>query len=412
MDSKGSAASAGKMLASQGDASLANFREDVLWGGVYYFGNKPDGDEMPYCAKAVPAFQAELSRRFAQLKAPHFNLILDQSARQAPLVMVVSMTSENPYERPDPLLQGQTRMELDIRAQLLVLDPKADMQVVNAYPLGMRAVDSVMGAPMEANWTDLASYGLCEELRDENGKPISIITQVVDTITRQAVATRSLWAPISVSSVTVDLAKPAASPYGELRIDQTLSTSWAKRFGTSFTTYLAKNSGFPLNPFLNAGDDRFDRDSTIGGALQLTRRSSLQPTITGKLRKPEQLITLVISDLTMRTVELRTGLLESVEYGCTIELQLHDTTSATLRAAASITPAKLGEKSAPLARKIAQVARYNYDPAALREGSVDHAKAYCRYIENLLNILSNCIAHEEDDPAGLFTAFRKAMNRN
>lgn len=412
MESKGSASSANKMLVGQGEASREIFREDVLWGGVYFFGNKPDGDTMPYCAAAMPAFQDELTRRLTGAALPNFNLILDQSTKDAPLVLVVSLSSESSYERPDPLLAGQTRLELDIRAQLLILDPKADMQIVNAYPLGMRAVDSVEGHPNEANWRDLAKYGLCEDLRDKDGRAISVLAQALETLSKRAVAARSLWAPIGVAPIKLQLEHPIAGSFPGLTLEPTATQDWASRFGTSFTTYLAKNSGFPLNPYLSAGDDRFDRDSTIGGALRLTRRSTVQPSITGKLRKPEQILSLCVRDLSLGSIERKENLVEVVEYGCTIDVSLEDAVTATTRAQATVTHSALSAKAPQIARKLAQIARYSYDPQALHSGGVDHAKAFSRYIENLLNVISNCIAHEEDDPSGLFETFRQAMNRN
>ena len=414
MDSKGSSQAAAKMLERQGGAALINFREDVLWGGIYYFGNRPGAETMPYCSSVTEKFNAQLTDQFRSIALKNFDVVLGQSAKkQAPLLMVVSFTSEDAHERSDPLLKGQIRMELDVRAQLLFLDPKADMQVVNAYPLAIKAVDAMESTPATKNWEELAEYALCEDIRDKDGKATSIISQILDTLRSQAVVARSMFEPVAVTAVKIDLgAVPIKGPYQSITLDANVTRSWSQRFGSSFTTYLAKNSGFAMNPFLPGQEGQFDRDSVVGGVLQLTRRSDQQPTVTGHLRKPRFIISVIIRDLKMDTFERQADLNEVIEYGCTVELILSQTTPAREVARVTARSSDYGKQSDRLRKKHQQISRYNYKPAALESDSVDHGKAFSRYIESYLNMIANSIAHDEDDPIGIFTSFRKLLQRN
>ena len=422
LDSQGASASKERMAKNLSDTVLKR-REQVAWGGVTFFGSGDLALSMPRCTTNVAAkFQAALVAKLGTANPRMFELkylgrgLGDNMQSDAAIIMVAALIQDEVSTRRDPIIDGNTRVELSISGQVLFVDSKAAMQVIAAYPVGVVQFDSVAGSATPELLASMAKEALMGTKRLPDGKAASLCDQIVDLLDHEATVPRSLYPPAAVSRVELSpTISEANGPRGLVQLGQDTTKTWPDTFAAIFSTYLGANSGFPMNPYMPSGELKISSDRVLSAAANITMRSADNQQLNAKLRPPKLLFKLKVDSLcaSLNPKKSKT-FMKVVNYGFngSVTVVSPDTGTEVLSIPIEFPPKNAGGLPAKLVLKYEELASVKFTAEEFQGDSINHAEIWRDRIDIFLGQLAREIAFREEDHANRFEIIRTQIKKN
>lgn len=409
-------------------------RECVTWGGVVLAGSKDfpimdfhdlENHEKCLAGDHEKCSVAVLNRRLIEVlqasRPAGFDIDTGgkgDDKESAPVQMFLALSSEYLRTRPDPLIEGNLRVELEIQGQLLFLDPKADMQVVGSYPLGTTVIDSISGKPSVEKLRELALDAFVKPKESPEAPALSLADQVTDLLGKYAINARGLRAPLAVAPFAIESTSLAAvSPEGLTRLEQKQVADWPDFFGNALSNRLAINSGFPVNPYTSSEQQaQFLNNKTLNAAWQLSFRTPSNSNRTAKLQRPAHRIQVTLKKLYVVFDQDRSAkYIRTFNYGFDLDVSLLqvDTGEKLVDKVSVSVPGKRGKfMTEEMVEKYSKLSRVKMRHVDLENHKIDHLAMWRGSIDRYLLQLANEIAYPEEDAKSRFQKFRDELKRN
>jgi len=311
-----------KRMAENMAESVQKRREQVSWGGVAVFGNKPEGEDLPVSSKLSAEFQGALVEKLRSIHPATFDLknlgsgVADNLRSQDALLLVVALAAEYPSHCPELFDRSKTRGEMTIKGHLLFLDSKNGMQLVASYPIGVKLWNVFDQEPSPAEFSTLARTALMGSERLPDGGAVSFTDQVTALLARNAVVPRAIFPPIAVAPVTFSPdCSVANTPQGSVNIPPKTFARWSDEFALAFGNFLSTGSGFAVNPYLPGGSRVIGSDRVLSAAGHITMRTVDNQQLNASLKAPTLTFKLEVTSLrSIRNEKQSTQVKEVVNY--------------------------------------------------------------------------------------------------
>jgi len=392
-------------------------KETVTWGGVVFMGSQ----DLPNSKGLVDMLNPRLIEVLQEARPISFDIDTGGRAdinEAASVKMFLALTSEYVRTRPDPIIEGNTRVELEIQGQLLFLDPKANMQVVGSYPLGTTVIDSVSGQPSDSKLKEMARAAFIEPKKTPEAPALSLADQVTDLLNQNAITARGLRAPLAVVPFKIEPSGlTAISPEGHVVVDQKRVADWPDFFGNALANRLAINSGFPVNPYIKTeAEANFANNKLLSEAWQLRLRTPENNNYVATLQKPTHKIQLILKRLYVVFDKDRSAkYIKTFNYGFDLDVMLLqvDTGDRIVDKISVSVPGNKGKfLTEEMVEKYSKLSRVKMRPVDLDNNKIDHFAMWRGSIDRYLLQLANEIAFPEEDSKSRFKKFRDELKRN
>lgn len=423
LESKG--AQAGKERLAKTAVIIQN-REDVRWGGVAVV--TENGQALaPMAGAKLEEFQNNLIRSLkGAVNIPGFNLLglgdaLTDNERlsKAPITFMVVIQHER--MTTTPVLDTQ-KVRFDVIGQMIFLDNKSAMQLTAAYPVAVGVED--LGNP---DPSELIRMALHTDKKAPDGKAISLVGQVMELLSNEAISPRAVFPPISVLPVMVGSGQVELNigmfSGSKLQVDkatvpQDVAARWPDELGRTFATFLGANTGLPLNPYTTAGGATALKDDTVLSiASSFTMRQADNQQTYSKLTPPRYLLSVEFLSLTCMESDdkaKRKTFQTSVNYGFDVVVSLKNADTGKEVDRVAIKLEHGGKNLGALARKYGGISEFVLKRQQ-SDGPVDPEviKVNLRpFLDEFMLQLAREVAYPEEDLLKRFEKFRALIKRN
>jgi hypothetical protein len=176
--------------------------------------------------------------------------------------------------------------------------------------------------PSDSTKAALVELALLGTDRTQSGAAISLRDQFLDLIQSQSVSPRitARTAPIAVADV--DIPASALNKNGAYICDPAAVSSWSNELASSFTRYIATNTGLAIRPYLPGGGDEIKLTPILVAAAEQGLELGDSSVLYASLQKPSEIFHISITSLISKDVKPEDPNLAEIIYGFKIRLSV------------------------------------------------------------------------------------------